>query len=273
MNLTPVSYAFWIVGLALVLWACVLAYRRGLQHRLPFFTGYLTIMVASSGLKWIVYPVFGYGSWAAYYFGWSTMALVLAARSLAVGELCFCLLRAYPGVWQLAWRILLVVSLIFVGRAIAVSVSKPYWLNAFVPALERDLELASTAVLISLLIIGRYYTLQMDRLERAVAAGLCICSVSMLMTNAALTQAVTTHPPVWLGYHAWLQVIQTVWNSAQAVFGDVAVIIWIVALRHPVPAVRPVPDLLPESAYRELSPAINFRLRTLNARLLELLKS
>jgi hypothetical protein len=45
---------------------------------------------------------------------------------------------------------------------------------------------------------------------------------------------------------------------------------WIDVLREPGSTTRSSPALLPASAYRELSPAVNARLRALDARLLEL---
>jgi hypothetical protein len=209
----------------------------------------------------------------AYDAGWITRAVLLAARGLAVGELCFRLLRTYPGIWALAWRILLAVSFVFLLHAAIESASQPYWLGTFVLALDRDLELTATAVLIALLLIGRYYTLGMDSVERRIAGGLCFLSVTILMTNAVMVQAMAKHLTSWLSYGAWLVQAQPWWNSAQSLAAACVLVLWAVALREPVPALRPAPVLLPASAYRELSPAVNFRLRALNTRLVELLKS
>jgi hypothetical protein len=273
MHLTYLNYVLWILTTALEVLVCALAYRRGLYRSLPFFTAYLTLMVAATGFLWVIYRAFGFASWAAYDSGWITHAILLAARGLAVGELCLRLLRSYPGIWALAWRILLGVSLVFLLHAAVESASQPYWLGTFVLALDRDLELAATGVLIALLLIGRYYTLQMDSIERRIAGGLCVMSVVIVITNGLMFQAAVAHPSSWLGYHAWLAHAQIWWNSVQGLAGACVLLVWFVALRQPVPAVRPAPVLLPASAYRELSPAVNFRLRAMNARLAELLKS
>lgn len=273
MHLSHFNYAIWIVTAGSEALVCALAYWRGLQRRLPFFTAYLTALVVSEAFMWTVYRAFGFGSLTAYNAAWITHAIMLAARGLAIGELCFCLLRSYPGIWALAWRILLGVSFVFLLHAGFVSASHPYWLDTFVLCLDRDLELTATGVLIALLLIGRYYTLEMNRLERRIAAGLCLFSVARVITNAMMAQAMATHLPSWLGYHAWMEQAQTWWNSAQGLVAACVMILWAVALRAPLPALRPAPALLPASAYRELSPAVNFRLRALNSRLLELLKS
>ena len=273
MHLSHLNYAIWIVTTGLEVLVCALAYRCGLQRRLPFFTAYLTVLVASEGLVWAVYHLLGYESWAAYDAAWSMHAILLAARGLAIAELCFRLLRSYAGIWALAWRILLIVAFVFLLHAAIESASRPYWLNTFVMALDRDLELSATGVLIALLLIGRYYTLEMNSLERRIAAGLCVYSVVRVMTNAVMLQAIARHLPSSIDYSAWTQHAQTWWNTAQGLASACVLAVWAVALRHPVLATRPAPALLPAAAYRELSPAVNFRLRALNTRLLELLKS
>ncbi|MGB6198975.1 MAG: hypothetical protein WA871_01695 [Candidatus Acidiferrales bacterium] len=273
MHLNHLNYAIWLVTTGLEVFVCVLAYRRGLQRRLPFFTAYLTVVLVSAGVRWAVYRVFDFGSWAAYDAAWIASAITLTARGLAIGELCFRLLCAYRGIWALAWRILLAVSCMFLLHAAVESASRPYWLGTFVLALDRDLELTATGVLIALLLIGRYYTLEIDSLERRIAGGFCFLSAVIVMSNAAMLQSAIVHPPGWLGYHAWLAQVQTWWNSAQGLATVCVLVAWAAALRKSVPAVRPTPVLLPASIYRELSPAVNFRLRAMNARLLELLKS
>jgi hypothetical protein len=272
MHLNSLNYALWLVTTGLEVVVCALAYRCGLQRKLPLFTAYLTLLVVSEISVWSVYHVFGAGSWTAYDAAWTARAILLAARGLAIGELCFHLLRRYPGVWALAWRILLIVFFAFLIHAAVESASRPYWLNTFVIALERDLELAASAVLIAMLLIGRYYTLEMDSLERRIAAGLCVYSIARVMTSAVMVQAVATHLPNWAGYQAWLDHAQTWWNSLQGLASACVLVLWAVALRKPVSVARQTPVLLPASTYRELSPAINFRLRALNTRLLELLK-
>jgi hypothetical protein len=272
MHISHLNYALWIVTTGLEVLVCAEAYRIRLFRTLPFFTAYVTLALVSTCVRWLVYPLFGFGSWTAYDVAWITNAIMLAARGLAIGELCFRLLRAYRGIWALAWRILLVVSAVLLLHAAIETASRPYWLNTFVIALDRDLEIVATGVLIALLLIGRYYTLEMDSLERRIAAGLCVYSVTRVMTSAAMVQGIATHLPSWAGYHAWLEHAQSWWNSAQGVAQACVLVVWAVALRKPVPFARQTPALLPESTYRELSPAINFRLRALNTRLLELLK-
>jgi hypothetical protein len=272
MHLTPLNYALWLVVTSFEVIVCALAYWFGLYRTLPFFTGFLTVLVAQTGFLWVVYRKFGFGSWAAYDAAWGANALMLVAQALVIGELCYCLLRAYPGIWALARLILVAVAFLFVLNAALVAAYRTYWLDTFVLRLDRDLNLASVGVLVTLLLIGRYYQLELDPLERRVAAGLCVWSVVMTITNAFMAQAAATHLPSWHGYYYWLNQIYTWWYSARAIPVLCVLIAWALALRQPVPAARPAPVLLPASAYGDLSPDVNLRLRALNMRLMELLK-
>jgi len=220
----------------------------------------------------VVYGIFGFGSWTAYDAAWISNAVLLAARGLAIGELCFCLLGAYRGVWALARRILLGVSFVFLLHAGLESAFRRFWLGTFVMALDRDLELTATAVLVAMLLISRYYTLEMDQLERAIAAGLCIFSATAAIANALLMQGFATHLPSWHGYRAWIDHAQSRWNSAQGLATVCILVLWAAVLRQQFPTVRPAPVLLPFSAYREHSEASNITLRALDARLLEMLE-
>jgi hypothetical protein len=272
MHLSRLNYAIWIVTAGLTVSVCALAYRRGLQRRLPLFTAYLTLLLAVTGVRWVVYGVFGFGSWTAYDTGWISNAILLAARGLAIGELCFCLLGAYRGIWALTWRILLGVSCLFLVHAGMESAFRRYWLGTFVMALDRDLELTATAVLVALLLIGRYYTLEMGQLERAIALGLCTFSATAAIANSLLLQAWATHPPIGHGYAVWIDHAQFWWNLAEGLALLGVLVMWAVILRQPFPIVRPPPALLPVTAYRELSLAFNLKLRALDAHLQEMLQ-
>jgi len=273
MHISPISYAIWIVGAPLEMLVCVLAFRRGLHHQLPFFTAYLIAHMAKTSFLWAVYREVGFGSWAGYECSWTATAVALAAQYLLIGELSYRLLRAYTGIWALAWRILLVVSAAFTLSAAIDSATHPYRLATFVLTLDRDLRLTAVGVLIALLLIGRYYGLELDHVERRIAAGLCVYAVVDMIANATMAHAMATHLTSWIGYGAWAQQTQVWWNVARSLPSLAVLSVWAATLWQPVLAARPAPALLPAMAYRELSPAVNFRLKALNGRLLELLKS
>ena len=63
------------------------------------------------------------------------------------------------------------------------------------------------------------------------------------------------------------------WASIHTSGEIISISIWCYALRKPLPAPAKDPVLLPAEVYRELSPAVNLRLRAFNDRLMGLLKS
>jgi len=67
--------------------------------------------------------------------------------------------------------------------------------------------------------------------------------------------------------------VSEMWNLIRFSSFMVSMGIWCFALRKPLPAPAKEPVLLPAEVYRELSPALNLRLRAFNDRLQELLKT
>ena len=258
MQLTTSDYLLWGLSTLLEITLCVLVVRRGLHRRLPFFTAYLVVVMTCGGLRWWAYARWGYGSWAAWYFSWITQAAMLVARSLVVAELCWSSLRAYRGIWALAWRLLCIVALLLLANAAINARGHANHINSFVWAAERGLELAAAVVLLSLLLISRHYQIPIEPVPRMVAFGLCFYSIIQVLNNSLMGE--------WLAHYVpW-------WSGIRVTSFQIALVIWLLALRKPLPAAAPAPTLLPQHVYDEVAPQVNYRLRVLNQRLLEVLK-
>jgi hypothetical protein len=128
-------------------------------------------------------------------------------------------------------------------------------------------------ILIAILIIERRYQLELGPLERQIAIGLCVYFITILLSSSLLIQWFMTHWPAFRGHSPSDELLETWWNGAKFTVLDAALAVWCFALRRPLPAPRPDPILLPSATYGELSPAINYRLRALNERLIDLLKA
>ncbi len=139
--------------------------------------------------------------------------------------------------------------------------------------LHRDLALASAAILVAILLIARHYQLEFGPLERGIAIGLCAYFITVVLSNSLLIQWYVTHWPAFNGHAPSRATLEAWWNGAQLAVFDTALFAWCFPLRKPLPAPKPQPTLLPPETYGELSPAINYRLRALNARLIDLLKA
>ncbi len=260
MHLTLQNYLLGAAGNLLEGLVLAFALRRKLYLRLPVFTAYLTLMLAREvSLLWGVYQRPGYGSSFTFYYFWVTQVILLVARGAAIAEIAWRALREYRGVWSLAWRILVAVGLVLVLYAALNTQGNSSWIAPFVLSAERGLELAVVVILVSLLAICRYYGVGLEPLERKIALGLGFYSAVQVANNSI--------PGSWLThYFDW-------WNAIRSISSQAALVIWWLALRKPLPTVAPAPALLPQKVYDKLSPQVNYRLRVLNQRLLELLKS
>lgn len=237
-------------------------------------------MLVTTAAVLVVYAVPGYRSLAAFYTYWISLLLIAALRSLAIAELCRYKLRAYPGIWGLVWRALAGLSVLFVIHAAVDTWGQPNAFALYCLTLDRDLDIASVAILAALLLIHNYYRLSLEPLQRIIAAGICfICAVDIL--GDTVLRSVYTGPllPIfteqrtshWYSLLSRFDQINHVWDVVHLSCFMAAIGIWCYGLRTPVVAPGRA-ELLPVEVYRELSPAINLRLSTFNDKLVELLK-
>ncbi len=223
----------WALQICVQISLCYLIIRRSAYKHLHFFIIYLVSDLARSGMIFESYRLWGFASWTSYIVVWSTQAVVVVARGLAVAELCKNCLLAYEGIWALG--------------------------SAMVLAADRGLELALVAVLLSLLIFVRYYGVALNRTHKALAVGFCFFSCVFVLNDTILS--------VFLKRYA------AVWNGIQMSAYLVVLVAWLQAFYKLVPVQSPVPVLIPQTLYQELAPRFNYRLRLLNDRLMGMLKS
>jgi len=230
---------------------------------------------------WIVYQTFGFHALTGYYCYWISLLLNAGARSLAIAELCRYKLRVYQGIWGLVWRLLAGVSMLFLLHAAIDTWGQPNRLAIYSLTLDRDLDVASVAILAALLLVHNYYGLSLEPLQRKIAAGIClICGVDVI-GNTILLSLFTGYlfplfganrTPLWSTLEPQIVRAKDIWSTIHLFCFMAAMGIWCYALRKPIPARIETPEMLPAEVYRELSPAINLRLSAFNNRLTELLK-
>lgn len=260
---------------------CVFVFARKTQRTLPFFAAYSATMLLGTISLWFVYERFGFSSLAAYFSYWILLPLNAGMRTLAIAELCRYKLRAYPGIWGLAWRLLGGVSILFFLHAAVDAWGKPNRLAIYSLTLDRDLNIVSVAILAALLLIHNYYGLSLEPLQRTIAAGICIvCAVDVVgdtivgsLFTGYLFPFFTANPSsVGSAIIHFYARMNDLWTTIRLFSFMGAVGMWCYALRAPLPERTAAPILLPAEVYRELSPAINVRLNAFNSRLVELLK-
>jgi hypothetical protein len=273
MGLSISTYALWILSVGLEVCLCLLVIWRGLQRRLPYFFVYVLIQFVTGCVGWVVDREFGFWSHTFYYVSWVLSGTVMIAGWLVTAELCHRGFRAYRGIWAMTWRLLLLFSVFFLVHAAHDASKETHRIGALVLVLQRDLAMASAILLVAILILERRYASQFDGLERQIAVGLCAYLIAILLSNSMLIRWHLAHLHSFKGRPPSAQSLEAWWNGTRLVVFDAALAAWCFALRKPLPAPRPLPEMLPKDTYAELSPAINYRLRALNARLMDILKT
>jgi len=221
MHLTLLQNYLWALGTALKLSLCVLAWYRRLYRRLPFFFLYVVLLVAEVLVVWSAYRLWGYTSRVAWYTYWFAVAALLVARGFVVAELCRASLHAYPAIWSLLRKALSLIAVIVTAAAAIVAYQNKIPIAAFILTAERGLEISILVILVAMIGLAVRYEITPAPLERDIILGLALYSTFQVLNDSFMNQ--------WMAPHfQW-------WNSARILAFDVALLLWISALRHPIP--------------------------------------
>lgn len=240
----------WAVSQLGIMAVIAILLRSGNRAKYPLFAAYLVFDLLQGATLLFTYYRFGYLAKTAFVAYWITQGVVLMLRWLAISELCRHILKRFSGIWILASRILLGCAFGIIGYSILVS---DWHGPKAVIAASRCLELAVAGVVIALFLFSRYYKVPLSRQNRALAAGFCLYSCSVVLHNTFEHYV----PVRFLGFL----------NIGIMLVFCLSLLVWGRALRFPVPQVAEDFSLLPIDSYQQLSPAINERLRGLNERL------
>jgi len=237
------------------------------------FSPYVIFQFLAGLADWAVFRKFGFWSHAYYCLAWAVVGMLLMAELLVTAELCYRGLRAYKGIWAMTWRLLVGLFAVLLVHATYGALGQPRPIGSLILTLNRDLALASAVILVAILIVVRHYQLEFGALERRIAIGLCAYYITIVLSDSLLIQWYVSHLPTFRGYPPSLVAPAAWWEGAQLAVTVVILGAWCLALRKPLPAPRPAPQILPAGTYGEFSPAMNSRLRTINARLMNVLKA
>ena len=245
----------WALTTALELALLFLLRRRKAIPNYPFFTAYLLTAILQSVAVAALQRFTGLDRYVAWDIAWGTQAIVTIMRSLALVELTRKILSAYLGIWALAWRLLLGVGVAVLLYALASSKGQSEWLvlNAV-----RGFELASAAVIVTMLLFARFYSLSLRSLPRALAVGFCLYSSFYVIDYSLLEHA--------------LQQYGNFWNFLAIITFMASLLLWISAARRYVLVEdEGKPASIPPELYGRLSSEVNLRLHLLNRQLMLLL--
>jgi hypothetical protein len=260
---------------------CRIVFTRGTYQALPLFAVFVYTVSATSVALGLSSLYFGFISPVYFYGFWAGLFLFVAARSLAIAELCRRGFHVYRGICALVWRVLCAVSVFLVAHAFIDAWGQPNGVAIYWVTFARDFALASVIVLAILSLFQKYYGLIPDSRIRLLAIGLSVtCTADAIIFTVLLSAFkgylfpwfLESQKALWPALEPMVRRVDDIGSTVHLLCFMIAIGVWGFALRKPFSDTAERPDLLPVEVYRELSPAINLRLITFNERLLELLK-
>jgi hypothetical protein len=225
----------------------VLLLNRKNRQVFPAFFVYILVDFLQGFIVFASYLKWGFDSPTASRVACSTQAFVLAARALAVAQICERALAKYRGVWALAKRLLLTTAVVVLLSSWAVA--RVSWQFAVLNA-DRGMELAVASSVLILFLFIRYYGVAVEPAVRALAIGFFLYSCFYVLNDTILER--------------WMYNYSTSWNlvGTLAFLASQSVWIWVLRERQPVTTLEP--KMLPEGLYDAVVPEINDRLSALN---------
>lgn len=258
MTIGILDYGLWGAATILEFLCCLLAWRRGLYRRLPLFTLYLVSVFAADLSAWWLWHGLGYDAPITFYIHWGFEALLLAARALAIAELCWDTLSAFAGIWRLSRLILVAVAVLLTAVAAGNAWGEREALPTFIYTAQHGLEIAALAIILLLLAICRYYRVPVRPVTMWLAFGLGL--------YAGIQIALLGLVKIW--GNQYIQLFSTVRAGSYAI----ALGVWFAALWRASEQRVIGTTLLPAGVYEQVVPQVNAELEKLNSRLLEILR-
>jgi len=247
----------WAIAVILELVLLTQLVRTKAATHYPFFSAYLISVILQSAAVAIVYRTMEPGGTPAWAAAWGTQVVVTIMRSLALVELAKRVLSAYAGIWGLGRRLLIAVGLSVLFYALLFS--KGYWQWVILNGV-RGFELASAAVIVTMLLFARFYRLPLLPLPRALAIGFCLYSSFYVIDYSLLERVVQRYSDFW--------------NFLGILTFVASLLVWIRAIWSYTVAEDAVkPAIIPPELYGKLSSEVNLRLHLLNRELMRLLRT
>ncbi len=226
-----------------------LLYRKN-HRRFPFFFAYALCTLLQNLLLIESYRIWPFNSPVTNQIAWGTQGVVIAARGLAVAEICHRLLGKYRGIWALAWRMLVATGTVVLLYSWAVA--RGSWQFAVLNS-DRGMELAIASVIVTLFLFTHYYEVRVAPAVRTLAVGFFLYSCFYVLNDTIL--------------EGWMYDYSTLWNILGTLAFLASLLLWNWALRQKQPETAFEPEMLSDGIYRTAAPEINDRLRVLNEHL------
>jgi hypothetical protein len=244
----------WGISVAVQAVVCFVLIFKGQFRKLPFFTSFVAVNICQAVYLYIVFAQFGIKSVTTTWLAWLSEPAILLLRTFATAEVLRLILKSYPGIWGLAWRVLAVG---FGGVLAYAAIESGRNIPWAIAVLDRGYHLAFTVALVAGLLLIRYYSIPVEPLYKVILAGFCFYSCTIVLAN-------TVGQWVFLrGFRNY----QPIWQfTITAIYAGIQVD-WAVELWKTAPSEESRPTLMASSLYQQISPQINERLYALNEQL------
>jgi hypothetical protein len=243
----------WAANVVLQISILILIIAKRHYRTLPLFASYIFLNLSQAAVLAVVYPMAGFGSETSYKVFWISQAITMFAQTLASTELLHRALWDYPGIWALAWRLIAVAVAVVVVYSWATANSADQWglLSA-----DRGYHLTFSVAIVSSLLLVRYYSISIDRVYKSLLGGFCLYSCGSFLADTLQKSLFQQN------YRAAAEV----WNNFEMLLFFSVLVVWNVALRHPVRALAQRSGRTPsdQAPYDQLSPQLNAGLREIN---------
>lgn len=246
----------WGVSFALQLAVFFMMAGKKLYRDFPAIFFYLLIGLIQAPVMYLIYSSKGYGSWVAFWTGWTSQAVVVIARWVVVCELCRNALGQFQGIWALTWRVLAVLGSLALLVAVALG---GHDFVRLVTTFDLGLELSMTTVLVGFFLFVRYYRVVVQNSLRSIGIAFCLYSIFRAFNDSVLQTFLRNYS------NTWNVVDEVTYIATLTLLGSAVYELRSEDVRRVV--------LLPQTAYAEIAPQVNERLKALNDRLNQLLNS
>jgi hypothetical protein len=250
-GLTTFLRIIWFASGVLQLAILVLIIVRRHYRTLPMFAWYIGLNLAQAILLLGVYNHYGFLSAQAFRTYWATEVITMIVQTLASAEILHRALQDYPGIWELVWRVILFAIIAIIGYAWATASSKSEW---GLMAAVRGYYFTFAIAFVLCLLVVRHYSISIDPVYKILLGGFCFYSCGSFVADTLLKQQFLDHFPRY----------SEVWNESELLIFFVVLVVWVVALSHPVRASSQTPSTPTGGAYETFAPQFNSSLRELN---------
>jgi hypothetical protein len=253
----------------LSLWACSALVQiavllgliaKGNFRKLPLFTAYVSLNICQAGFLVMLYTVWGPSSPISFKLSWYSECVTLFTQALATSEILRIALRTYEGIWGLAWRALVATSSVVI--LLVALATRSHWAIARWFELNRGFQITFASAVIACLLLVRYYSIVVPTAYKMILGGFCFYSCMEILINTVLQAFLKK------SYFAY----QSVWQFSTMLSFVLVQLVWVTALRKPLPVEDRKRQRQSEGDYLRLSPEIDDQLRQLNEKLKRLWK-